>query len=225
MLICDNEKKIHEESLLESFGHNSSSNQADSENMFLNTYNFHKNNIKELLSIRHIKQNAELYTIGNQLEGLNKNMEKNFSYIYFQLTLMTVLKKFNSTHNLLTKMVNDNFEKTFNDLNLNDKLFITKLTFKHNNTRMIIISKFYKKLFSKQYNLDTYNQMIISNPELEIIFSNINVIIRFFGDLPNLEKEDSKEEILNIYRTIKNLSTVIFKSPENYFSICKLKLK
>jgi hypothetical protein len=134
---------------------------------------------------------------------------------------MTILKKFDSTHNLFSKMVNENFEKTFNNLNLHDKIFITKLSSSNNNViHLKIISNFYKKLFSKHFNLDTYIEIIKNNPEFVIILNNIHVILRFLGNLPMLMKEELKTEILNIFKTIKNLSTFIINSPENYFSIC-----
>lgn len=223
LLNFDKEKRIHEESLVSSLDHNSNLKHSDSEDLFMNIYNYYKNNLNEIISTRYIRKYGETLHSTNEPQDPNKYLDKNFSYIYFHLTLMTVLKKFDSTHNMLAKKVDENFKTNFDLLDLKEKLFITKLASLNNNMlHLNTISSFYKRIFSKQYNFESYQEEIAKDTQFDILFQNFHVIIRFFGILPKLAKEELSEVILNIYRTISNLSMVIFKTPEQYFFICKV---
>ena len=225
LLSNDLENKILEESLTSSVENVLGFKFSSYHDLVLNSYIYYKENLGQLISIPYfIKYNEIKNSLNNwnqsnaQFTGLN-----HFTYDYFHLTVNVLIKKYDYSHEILGKKINENFEANFNRLDAEGKLFITQLSTYHNVVSQInVISSYYNQIFSKNLTLFNYSQEVEINKDLNILLNEFHLILRFYGLIPIIMREENSKIIINLYHIIYNLSSIIFKNSLSYFNICNL---
>jgi hypothetical protein len=222
------DRKMYQESLAGKTDFIANMNASNYKDLLFNTFIYYRTNLNELICPHYLKKYENIYnSMSNNDNDSSTNQTfygiNNFSYDYFHFTTLTILKKFNSTHKALSQQILD-FDKKFDELDGEGKIFITKIVFLNNNiSQLRKVAEYYSEIFKEKYNLERYSEKMIEKPELKTFLSNFHIILRFFGHLPYLLQEEFTDVILNLYRTMTNLSGVILKNSDRYFEICKPK--